>query len=499
MELGGFGTSRVAGPRRGGGRKLMNAVMLIVLIALLPAAYDGWSELYVNFLERELPEIRIPDPPPGLGVDPIEIAVQVNDQGSGLDEVIIRGEQDGNVRELLRKDYTGPKQHEDTLKIPLAGRDSGFEEGDFRITVLVFDRSFWTNGRTTTIDLSADYTKPNIEVITTQHNAALGGAELVFYRVAEKANVFSGVKAGRWLFPGFPAMKLDPDFEAQPDVHFAFFPIPIDFDPQNDTIRVFARDGVGNLATAGIYYRVQTIRYPREEMSLTEEFLRTKTAELLPGYLRLNAKIKGQPEEKLPPAETPEDLVRYFKLVNEDYRGLIERSLATLFSRPKVQRLWSGEFSRMAGANRAPFGERRHYVFNGMDAGQSMHMGVDLASTAYMPVTASNSGIVIFADDLGIYGRTVILDHGFGLYTLYGHLSAMQVAEGDNVTKGQVIAKSGSTGLAGGDHLHFEVRLHGIPVRPIEWWDGKWLADHIDRKIMDTKKLLGIKTSVPLT
>src|SRR5690606_23736230 len=112
------------------------------------------------------------------------------------------------------------KQHEDTLKIPLAGRDSGFEEGDFRITVLVFDRSFWTNGRTTTIDLSADYTKPNIEVITTQHNAALGGAELVFYRVAEKANVFSGVKAGRWLFPGFPAMKLDPDFEAQPDVHF---------------------------------------------------------------------------------------------------------------------------------------------------------------------------------------------------------------------------------------------------------------------------------------
>jgi murein DD-endopeptidase MepM/ murein hydrolase activator NlpD len=117
-------------------------------------------------------------------------------------------------------------------------------------------------------------------------------------------------------------------------------------------------------------------------------------------------------------------------------------------------------------------------------------MGVDLAATAMAEVSSAAAGLVLYADDLGIYGSTVLIDHGFGLSSLYGHLSAIGVKAGDSVTAGQVIGRTGATGLAGGDHLHFEVRVHGVPVNPIEWWDGTWLKDHIEEKIASVKRVL---------
>jgi murein DD-endopeptidase MepM/ murein hydrolase activator NlpD len=91
--------------------------------------------------------------------------------------------------------------------------------------------------------------------------------------------------------------------------------------------------------------------------------------------------------------------------------------------------------------------------------------------------------VVLFADDLGIYGNTVVIDHGLGIATLYGHLSSFSVAKGDQVRKEQELGRTGATGLAGGDHLHFEVRIHGEPVFPIEWLDAHWVGDHIDEQV----------------
>ena len=99
------------------------------------------------------------------------------------------------------------------------------------------------------------------------------------------------------------------------------------------------------------------------------------------------------------------------------------------------------------------------------------------------PVPAANSGRVIFAEDLGIYGNTVILDHGLGLFTLYSHMSSIDVKPGDAVQARQVLGKTGETGLAGGDHLHYAVYLHGVAVLPVEWWDGKWINDNISPKL----------------
>ena len=127
--------------------------------------------------------------------------------------------------------------------------------------------------------------------------------------------------------------------------------------------------------------------------------------------------------------------------------------------------------------------DRTNYIVDGEKVSESTHYGYDLASLAGSPVTASNAGRVVFAEELGIYGQCVIIDHGLGLFSLYGHLSSIEVAVGDQVAKGQTVGLSGQTGLAGGDHLHFAMLLAGHYVDPVEWWDGKWQRDRVEPKL----------------
>jgi murein DD-endopeptidase MepM/ murein hydrolase activator NlpD len=112
-----------------------------------------------------------------------------------------------------------------------------------------------------------------------------------------------------------------------------------------------------------------------------------------------------------------------------------------------------------------------------------VHLGFDLASTAAAPIVAANAGHVLHAGWLGIYGNAVIVDHGLGIASLYAHLSSVEVAIGTPVVKGQPLGRSGATGLAGGDHLHFTVLVGGNPVNPVEWWDPGWIRDRVDRKL----------------
>ena len=131
----------------------------------------------------------------------------------------------------------------------------------------------------------------------------------------------------------------------------------------------------------------------------------------------------------------------------------------------------------------AHFADRRSYVYRGKGVDQQDHLGLDMAGLARAPVPAANDGVVVLAKFFGIYGNAVVVDHGYGLMSLYGHLSAIDVKEGQSVTRGQILGRTGDTGLAGGDHLHFAILLQGLPVSPIEWWDAHWLNDRIARKL----------------
>jgi murein DD-endopeptidase MepM/ murein hydrolase activator NlpD len=144
-------------------------------------------------------------------------------------------------------------------------------------------------------------------------------------------------------------------------------------------------------------------------------------------------------------------------------------------------KLWVGSFLQLRNsAVMAKYGDQRTYVYEGEPVSNSIHLGYDLASTENAPVGASNSGVIKFTGDLGIYGNTVVVDHGQGIMSLYGHLSEILVQEGQAVEKGEVIAKTGSSGFADGDHLHFSILIHGIEVSPLYWWDPLWINAKID-------------------
>ena len=180
------------------------------------------------------------------------------------------------------------------------------------------------------------------------------------------------------------------------------------------------------------------------------------------------------------------DLLDVYLFINREVRRQNRDSIAALAGQTAPRRLWDGPFRQLANTQvESGFADHRTYLYGGDEVDQQVHLGFDLASTVNAPVAAANTGTVIFADYLGIFGNCVVIDHGLGLQSLYAHLSSIDVAVGDAVELDAVIGRSGQTGLAGGDHLHFAMLLQGRPVTPMEWWDPQWIEDRIMRKLRD--------------
>jgi murein DD-endopeptidase MepM/ murein hydrolase activator NlpD len=173
-------------------------------------------------------------------------------------------------------------------------------------------------------------------------------------------------------------------------------------------------------------------------------------------------------------------LIDAFLSVNRDMRRKNYEEIVKVTSQSEAKMHWKGAFVRLPGAaNRAGYADHRKYLYKGKTIDNQTHMGVDLASLKSSPIPAANTGKVVHADNIGIYGRTVIIDHGFGLFSLYAHLSNIDVSVGQMVSKGDIIGNTGTTGLAGGDHLHFSMLVHHTFINPIEWWDSHWVQDNI--------------------
>jgi murein DD-endopeptidase MepM/ murein hydrolase activator NlpD len=194
--------------------------------------------------------------------------------------------------------------------------------------------------------------------------------------------------------------------------------------------------------------------------------------------------VANTPEMKLSTA--PEDLVQTFVRINSDLRRSNAQTIAELARKTAPEMMWKEPFEPLINAAvEAKFADFRTYTYMGKEVDRQVHLGFDLAVTQQVPIKAAQRGVVVHAAYLGIYGNCVIIDHGLGVQTLYGHLSSIGVKVGDKVDKGQVIGRSGMTGLAAGDHLHFTVLVNGTPVNPVEWWDIKWMQDRVFRKIME--------------
>ena len=234
-------------------------------------------------------------------------------------------------------------------------------------------------------------------------------------------------------------------------------------------MRLIAEDDVGNRSQASFIDKFFPKPLHRDTIPLDDKFLN----KVVPPIMAQNHELTDKGS-----------LLENYLQINRDLRKVDNAELITISKTSKPQFLWSRPFLPMVNTKvMAHFADRRSYVYQGRTVDQEDHLGLDMAGLAHAPVPAANDGIVVLAKFFDIYGNAVIVDHGYGLMSLYGHLSAIDVKPGDHVTRGQVLGRSGDTGLAGGDHLHFAILLHGLPVSPVEWWDPHWLKDRLERKL----------------
>ena len=178
-------------------------------------------------------------------------------------------------------------------------------------------------------------------------------------------------------------------------------------------------------------------------------------------------------------------------MINRNLRQANYQRIVEVCRQPGRELYWQGVFLRLPNAaNRARYADHRTYYYKRKEIDRQVHLGIDLASLANSSVPAANNGVVVLAESLGIYGGTVILDHGFGLYSMYSHLSFIGVEPGQKVARGDTLGRTGSTGLAGGDHLHFSMLVNDTFVNPVEWWDNKWIQNNVTSKIDRVKSVL---------
>lgn len=311
-----------------------------------------------------------------------------------------------------------------------------------------------------TLDLPVRFAPPQIEVLSTKHYVNQGGSELVVFKVSP-GTTESGVQVGQYFFPSWPVK------DSLPDTRLCLFAYSYEVDPKTPA-HIVARDDAGNETLSPFTYQVFPKKFHTDTINLTDDFMN-----------RVVPSIMSQ----TPELEDQGSLLKNFLMINGHLRQVDAAKLVELSKNTVPRFLWTQPFIELPSKVEAAFADSRAYMYNGQVVDHQTHLGFDLAGLLNMPIQAANDGVVVYAAFLGIYGNAVVIDHGCGLQTLYGHMSSISVKEGETVKRGQQIGRSGETGLAGGDHLHFTVLLDGIPVNPTEWWDPHWIHDRIEEKL----------------
>ena len=303
---------------------------------------------------------------------------------------------------------------------------------------------------------------PELSVLSTQNYATQGGAGVVVYRVGD-TSVRDGVQAGDWFFPGAPL----PGSGTTGD-RFCLFGVPWDLD-DGSGVSLIAEDAVANRAALAFVERFFPKPPARDRIGLSDSFM----SRVVPEILRRNPELSDRG-----------DLLENYLQVNGELRRRNAEELVALARGSAPEFLWTEPFLSLPNAKvMSAFADQRTYLYGGRVVDEQTHLGYDLASVARAPVPAANRGVVVMARYFGIYGNTVVVDHGHGLMSLYSHLSSFLVVEGQQVERGAVLGTTGATGLAGGDHLHFTTLVGGLPVNPTQWWDASWIRDRVARKL----------------
>lgn len=448
-------------PRRLGRR----LVLWIVLVGVVLGG--GW----ILWAGTGGPSARLVEPIDVVGAStPLEIALSTGRAGLASYEIMAR-RPDGTLVLLAEEQIPatgllGSGVSERVVRIDLNAKALGLPEGPGGIEVYATDHAptAFLQAREPLLQtpIRIDLSPPRIRVQGGQHWVSQGGSDLVVYEV-EEDTASSGVDVGDLHFVGHhpPSMP--------ETVRVALYTVRHDA-PAGTIPRVRAVDAAGNERVVSFPVQVRTKNFPSEEIRVSDGFI--------DGTVRPLLEAHDKP--------VPDDPVEAFLAVNRVMRRASERQLKDLTADTAAKISIDGAFRQQPGTKvGSRFAERRSYLYDERVVDHQDHLGYDLASVKQTPILAAQTGTVVAVQDLGIYGNVVLIDHGLGLSSLYAHLSSTDVDAGDEVQAGQTIGRSGQTGLASGDHLHFSVLVGGEHVDPIEWWDPRWVRLHIQEPLAE--------------
>ncbi len=422
-----------------------------------------------NIFEGEKSRIVL-QPLPDFLSQSQDFNISISDKKRGLKYLRVSVHQEGRETTVLEKRFpfkgllNSKGFHRYNADFSLDPNKLHLAQGrvDLEIRVRDYSRRSGGDGNLALLQhkMVVDTIPPAIRALSRMNYVNLGGTGLVVYQTSSDT-VESGLFVDKLFFPGFTIGK-----GSQEGLNVCYFAIPNDAKSRPD-IYLWAKDRAGNLTKARFYCQIRRKRFRTERINITDRFLER----VLPyfSFYQLDPALNNT--EK-------------FLKVNRQLRKENNLIFFNLRTRTGTDQLWKGTWARLKNAaTMAGFGDRRKYYHKGKIIDEQVHLGVDLASLANSEVNASNRGRAVLCDRLGIYGLTVVLDHGQGLASVYSHLSGINIEVGQEVMKGDVIGITGQTGLAGGDHLHFGIMVYGVFVNPIEWWDSHWIRDNITRKL----------------
>jgi len=350
-------------------------------------------------------------------------------------------------------------------------------ENLLKLTIIVRDSSLWGFFRGNKVVQKSiiyiDKIKPDLLLINNSYSIGKGGTALVIFRAKDKnlKNTYITTNYGKKFYTNEFYKK---------GYYISLVAWPI-FE-KSFTAWIVAEDYAGNKTKQRVAFYLKYRNYRVSHIKASDRFINGKITQL--------AEDRPEKTKDLTP-------VQKMKFINEDYRIENEdliRKYATKVDDGKISEFNLNRFYPLKNGQRVgSYGDHRYYYYKTKEnvISESYHMGLDLASVRQADIKTSNKAICVYAKYNGIYGNNVILYHGLGLYTLYGHCSSFLVGRGDIAKKGEAIARTGATGLALGDHLHFGISVQGIFVRPAEWMDSKWMKTNITKVINKAKNIIG--------
>lgn len=465
-------------------------IFALAFVGCLGIGYAAWSGAQVG----GPPDIVV-DAPAAVGAR-AAFAVIVTEPVRGIVDVVVTLEGAGLSLHTIGEVHlpppasarAAPTQTEARIDIVIGKSvQPTLSEGTLKLTVTATRVStWWQKPEPVRVEktILVTLTPPTVTPLSSFVHIAQGGSEVIVYEVGP-TSTNDGVTVARaaikdgapWVFRGSPIPG------GPPTRHFALFALPFDdVGPEADVkahVLLFAEDKLGNRSTAPFVHKYLPRPMGTDTIELKDPFLAKVTAEIFP---------------QTPTLTRTGVLLDDYLVLNRALRVTNNAALVELAQRSQPQFLWKAAFQPFGDAAiKGAFADRRTYTRDGAAVDTQDHLGFDLARVERSPVNAGNDGVTALAGYFGIYGNCVVIDHGFGLMTLYAHLSAIHVKAGDAVTRGQTLGLTGASGLAGGDHLHFTTLVGGYAVNPIEWWDGHWIKDRIALKLGDVLPFVDVK------